>query len=198
MSCDSSKLTDRTVLHQFLGLFLSIWKQGLLTMVFPHIRIITHYLSSYNPLSSFLSNPPCSLFLIKSCPSAFWSYTCVCVSIFLIKDTVICCLSLYNPLLFLSYWFLLPYIEFFWLPLPSSHVHACLCMCRSEEDVCVSCSIFQHLISLRQNPLLNLELSWWPASPSEPLVSAPHSAGVTGVHSHGQLFMWLLGSQAPT
>ena len=119
-------------------------------------------------------------------------YMCVCVinthmkymsmSIFLIKDTVIFCLSLYNPLLFLSYWFLLPYIEFFWLPLPSSHVHACLCMCRSEEDVCVSCSIFQHLISLRQNPLLNLELSWWPASPSEPLVSAPHSARVTGVH----------------
>lgn len=62
------------------------------------------------------------------------------------------------------------------------HVHACLYMCRSEKDVCVSCSIFQHLISLRQNPLLSLELSWWPASPSEPLVSAPHSAGLTGIY----------------
>lgn len=88
----------------------------------------------------------------KSLPSAFWSYTCIyvyvyiftaymCVSIFLIKDTVICCLSLYNPLLFLFYWFLLPYIEFFWLPPPSPFVcmcmHACACVGQRRMCVCV-------------------------------------------------------------
>lgn len=86
----------------------------------------------------------------KSLPSAFWSYTCIyvyvyiftaymCVFIFLIKDTVICCLSLYNPLLFLFYWFLLPYIEFFWLPPPSPFVCMCMhaCTCVGQRRMCV-------------------------------------------------------------
>lgn len=38
----------------------------------------------------------------------------------------------------------------------------------------VSCSSTLSLISLKQSLSLNLKVGWWPASPSNPLVSAPH------------------------
>lgn len=157
-------------------------------MVFPHIHIIIHYLSPYNPLSYFLSNPPCSLFFIKSLPSAFWSYTCVCmsyththtaymcVSIFLTKDTVICCLSLYNPLLFLSYWSLMPYIEFFWLP-PPVHVKVrggCVCVLLH-----LSTSYFLETASLTELGVRLMAIKTWWASCFCPLT-------VLGL----QVFLW--------
>lgn len=51
------------------------------------------------------------------------------------------------------------------------------CIKRMEEAFKCLTS-FLHLIPLRQNLSLNLELSWQPASPTDPPVSTPHSAEV--------------------
>lgn len=49
------------------------------------------------------------------------------------------------------------------------------------------------LIPSDQGLLLNLELGWTPGSPKCPSVSARHSADVTGMCSHIQLFSRMLG-----
>lgn len=41
-------------------------------------------------------------------------------------------------------------------------------------------SVVLDLNTLKQVLSLSLELGWWPASPSNPLVSASHSAGDAG------------------
>lgn len=60
------------------------------------------------------------------------------------------------------------------------NVGACVST-RSDDrgDHRLSFSTPLHLIPLRQALPLNLELGWWPPSPSEPPASTPHSAGVT-------------------
>lgn len=63
-----------------------------------------------------------------------------------------------------------------------------MCVCRYKLPVYgvevkgghqVSSSITLRLIPLRQDLSLDLELGWQPASPCDPLVSNPHSTGVT-------------------
>lgn len=51
-------------------------------------------------------------------------------------------------------------------------------------------------ICLEIGSLLNLDLAWHPAKPSEPPVSPlplPHSSRFTGIPDHAWLFMWALG-----
>ena len=71
-------------------------------------------------------------------------------------------------------------------------VRVCVCLCvlclhmcvgvymhmrKPEEDTwCPAFSLY--LIPLRWGPSMNLELGWWPESPSEPPVPAPHRAGL--------------------
>lgn len=77
-------------------------------------------------------------------------------------------------------------------------VHMCvvcehMCVCRHKLPMFgveikgghqVSSSITLHFIPLRKNLSLDLELDWQPASPCDPLVSDPHSTGVT--HEYGE------------
>lgn len=61
----------------------------------------------------------------------------------------------------------------------------------------MSCATPLHLILLRQALPLNLELGWWPPSPSDPPASTSHSAGVTlGVGDFTQKLMLI--PQAPS
>jgi len=47
----------------------------------------------------------------------------------------------------------------------------------------VRCLTF-HLITLRKDLSLNLELGWWPESPSKPSASAPAGAGSVRAQGH--------------
>lgn len=53
------------------------------------------------------------------------------------------------------------------------------------------------VIPWRQGISLNLELCWWPPSPSDPPVSAPHSAGVTNVAAKSSLPRWWFQNWCP-
>lgn len=81
-------------------------------------------------------------------------------------------------------------------------VHACVCcMCRcphpwvhanSREDQ-MSYSTVLCLLPWKQSISVKLELVWRSVSHSNPPVCATFSAGVTDIHSHRWLFMWVLG-----
>lgn len=66
------------------------------------------------------------------------------------------------------------------------YVHVCggVCM-EAKRDHLVSCSAVLHLLPSRQDCSLNLGPSCWPVGlvQCDPFVSAPHSAGVRGMHS---------------
>lgn len=70
---------------------------------------------------------------------------------------------------------------------------ACVCVCvcvqKSEGDAGCCDLLLSTFIPLRQGLLLNPELAWWPASPSNPPVSNPPSSGVTDTSNCAWLFM---------
>lgn len=86
-------------------------------------------------------------------------YLCVCLSVCL----CVCLCVIYVPL-----------CKGIWVP---------RCTRRTSRGHWVSCSVTLCLVSLRQVDSLNLELAWHTASPSDPPLSSPSSAGVTGVQT---------------
>lgn len=77
-------------------------------------------------------------------------------------------------------------------------VHVCgLCAhkWKPEEDTGDLLYHF-HLIHLSLAVSVNLDLGWWPASPSDPLISSPMTVlGFRATRDHACFFMWVLGSK---